>query len=105
MENIRASGPGERVRESLPAGGPFPLLKPGQYQKLPNGHWRGCTPNGEHCNLQAHRVTEHEDGTITVNPSILISITYPDDGVDRGRPPGRYELWHGWLEHGYWRSC
>lgn len=35
-----------------------------------------------------HQVTEHEDGTITVSPSIYDA------------PDG----WHGWLEHGVWRS-
>lgn len=82
-----------------------PNLQPGEYCQLPSGDWYGKTPNGESCNLKAHKVTEHEDGTITVTPSILISVTYPDDGVDRGKPPGRYELWHGFLERGVWRSC
>jgi hypothetical protein len=37
-------------------------------------------------------VTEHEDGTITVSPSIL------QYGVDGS------EFWHGYLERGIWRE-
>lgn len=54
--------------------------------------WVCTTPNGHHGNLGAHNVAEHEDGTITVSPSILIS-----DHTG--------ELWHGYLEHGVWREC
>lgn len=45
-------------------------------------------------NLAAHTVTEHEDGTITVSPSILVS------GQDGER---RFER-HGYLERGIWRD-
>lgn len=38
--------------------------------------------------LRTHTVTEHEDGTITVSPSIFDA------------PDG----WHGFLERGVWRS-
>ena len=65
----------------------------GGYWKI-NGQWHGMTPNGEMCNMSAHTITEHEDGTITVSPSILVT---------RGRE--RTELWHGYLERGVWRSC
>lgn len=34
--------------------------------------WYACTPNGLVGNLEDHTVTEHEDGTITVDPSILV---------------------------------
>lgn len=89
-DNVRVSGPGRRVETTE-------ALKPGDYVQLSSGDWYGKTPNGESCNLAKHRVTEHEDGTITVTPSILIFYTHPDKG--------RVELWHGWLERGYWRSC
>jgi hypothetical protein len=46
-------------------------------------------------NLSAHTVTEHEDGTITVHPSIKIS-TSMDGGVTWK------ELYHGWLVKGVW---
>lgn len=51
------------------------------------------TPNGHGGNLAAHDVTEHEDGTITVSPSILVSN------------PQQGELFHGYLEGGVWRAC
>lgn len=60
--------------------------EPGEYGDW-GGHWwgkppvRGC-PAGMLCD---HEVTEHDDGTITVNPSILM--------------PSRY---HGWLRRGEW---
>lgn len=46
-------------------------------------------------NLAAHEVTEHEDGTITVSPSIRMQ------GHQDGQP---YEI-HGYLEKGVWRDC
>lgn len=53
--------------------------------------WAGKCPNGLLCNLSKHAVTEHEDETITVSPSIL---------CDNGR-----ESWHGYLEQGVWKEC
>lgn len=61
-------------------------------------YWMGCSPNGHACTLSAHQITEHEDGTITVNPSILIRRS-----CDHGQT--WVELWHGYLERGVWRSC
>lgn len=52
--------------------------------------WMVLTPNGHLGNLANHDVVEHEDGTITVSPSILVS-----DHTG--------ELFHGWLERGEWR--
>lgn len=89
---------GTRVADAQPSDSGYALLRPGEYQKLPDGSWRGCTPNNEACNLAAHKVTEHEDGTITVAPSILIRLL-PGDGS------APVELWHGWLERGVWRKC
>lgn len=56
------------------------------------GHfvWSVCTPNGLFGNLGKHEVIEHDDGTITVSPSILV----------RGD-----EEWHGFLENGVWREA
>ena len=53
--------------------------------------WYVKTPNGHVGDVSRHDVTEHEDGTITVSPSILVS-----DHTG--------ELWHGYLERGVWRS-
>ena len=68
------------------------LMKPGDF-----GKWEGvwyCRPPWKHAlgNLARHKVEEHDDGTITVSPSILIDC-------------GERETWHGYLEHGVWRSC
>lgn len=68
------------------------MLQPGEYGWHPAGDgWYCCTPNGHFGNLKSHDVTEHEDGTITVSPSILVS-------GEAG------ELWHGYLERGVWRE-
>lgn len=60
------------------------------------------TPNGALGNLAGHQVVEHDDGTITVAPSILC---HPhgelDENDQRVEKPG----WHGFLECGVWRSC
>jgi hypothetical protein len=69
-----------------------PNLQPGEYGFF-NGQWFACTPSGDLANLARHAVTEHEDGTITVSPSILVSR------------PGGVQLWHGWLERGIWREA
>ena len=61
-------------------------------------YWVGRTPGGHGCNLASHGIVEHEDGTITVSPSILVQSS-----VDRGTR--LKELWHGYLERGVWRSC
>ena len=51
--------------------------------------WMVRTPNGHLGNLGTHDVTENEDGTITVSPSILVS-----DNTG--------ELYHGFLVAGEW---
>ncbi len=56
------------------------------------GYWFAYSPKGSIAGLQNHTVTEHEDGTITVSPSIL---------VDHWNPERR---WHGYLERGIWRE-
>ena len=72
--------------------GEIPILFPGDFIMDSQGHWHGCSPNGHMCNLTNHRVDEHEDGTITVSPSIKISVSHN-------------EVWHGFLQHGIWREC
>lgn len=76
----------------LPDGTPnFSDVQPGDYWKNEWGWWYANTPNSLLGNLKGHEVTEHEDGTISVSPSIL---------VNDGRP----NAWHGYLEHGTWRA-
>lgn len=72
-------------------------LAVGEYGIDPrDGRWYARAPSGDLGCLVAHDVTEHDDGTITVSPSIL--ITQRRDGRD-------VELWHGYLERGMWRTC
>lgn len=67
--------------------------EPGGYAKdTPTGWWYICTPNGLLGTLRQHTVVEHDDGTITVSPSILV----------RGAAGKQY---HGWLERGVWREA
>lgn len=60
-------------------------------------HWYCCVPEDNDDgfmlgDLSRHTVTEHEDGTISVSPSIEI-----------GKYTSR-ETWHGYLEKGIWRK-
>lgn len=71
-------------------------LEPGSYWKRSIGHFYGITPNGHLANLQKHAVTEHDDGTITVSPSILVSSPHNEKAG---------ELWHGYLVQGVWKAC
>lgn len=62
-------------------------------ERGPQGwQWECVTPNGHAGNLAQHEIIEHEDGTITVSPSILVSLVGTDEG------------WHGYLERGVWRE-
>lgn len=58
------------------------------------GWWEVTAPDGSTgvLNPELHRVEEHEDGTITVHPSLDFS---------RRKPGG----WHGWLKCGEFISC
>ena len=73
-------------------------LLPGEYGKSASGRWLVRPPNNADgrsaCGaLSTHIVVEHDDGTITVRPSI--KQTWGDGE----------ELWHGFLEAGAWRVC
>lgn len=59
------------------------------------GVWECYPPGGTLGSLAAHEITEHEDGTITVSPSILERV-----GDGQG---GWVEKWHGHLIAGVWR--
>ena len=65
-------------------------FKPGDYARFRN-LLVFRTPNGilGTCSTKIHAVTDEQDGSITVSPSILI---LPNE-------------WHGYLDHGVWRSC
>lgn len=67
------------------------LLPEGGYGKDKRGVWH-ARPPGQHMGcLKNHDVTEHEDGTITVSPSIEIG--------------DNQSVWHGFLEKGIWREA
>lgn len=71
-------------------------FEPGDYGKGVNGEWFARVPYPNKAGFAAasivnHTVVEHEDGTITVSPSILMSR-------------GDGEEWHGYLEKGIWRT-
>ena len=69
-------------------------LAPGDYGfNAKAGYWL-CRPPVKTVHaggLKNHTVVEHEDGTVTVSPSILITGLTPE------------ESWHGYLERGIWR--
>lgn len=70
-------------------------LAEGEYGIDPrDGNWYARPPGGHLGNLSNHKVTEHEDGTITVSPSILITGASGDKEI----------RWHGFLERGIWRQ-
>ena len=67
-------------------------LQSGEYGKSPDG-WFFSPPTETHIGvggLGKHTITEHEDGTITVSPSILFQ--------------SHKGTWHGYLERGVWRE-
>jgi hypothetical protein len=78
------------------------------HDRLPEGGYRRerqgetwiwvCRPPGREAagSLRNHEITEHDDGTITVSPSILMQ-----SGPD---PAPGFEDWHGYLERGVWRE-
>jgi hypothetical protein len=88
-----------RVGTRQPDGYPVHQLQPGEYSKTLDGRWYAHVPHAYPDrwlvgNLSKHDVTEHEDGSITVSPSILVT-SGRDDQVQ----------WHGYLERGVWREC
>lgn len=85
------SGPGRRVEMGERS---FSTLQPGEYGRCRDGKIYGVPPGapGLIANLANHQITEHDDGTITVAPSILVE--FPNM-----QPVSR---WHGHLERGVW---
>lgn len=77
--------PGKR----LPDSDEWPDLGACEYVKH-QGVWWVCAPTGDNVQIRPGMwtVEEHEDGTITVSPSLNIV--------------GR---WHGWLKKGIWEDA
>ncbi len=89
--NIGESRPGKR----LPDGSEE--FKEGEYAKEGADRWWAWPPGGFglasiRVGSGHHHVDEHEDGTITVQPSIRWAHGAKDGGD-----------WHGFLERGVWR--
>ncbi len=84
---------GRRLHPDAEGNYPWSEIQPGDYFHKEGDGWYGNTPNGHMASLRKHGVAEHEDGTITVTPSIIV---WGSDHV---------ELWHGFLECGVWREC
>lgn len=79
---------------------PHPVLEAGEYRREhhPKLGWIWtCRPPEQPESVQGwlgrHTITEHDDGTITVSPSILIDSSWAGEPIQ----------WHGWLERGVWR--
>ncbi len=71
-------------------------LQEGDYGFDPaQNHWVVRPPTCHAGGIPEHTVIEHEDGTVTVSPSILL-----EDFDEDGHPKD----WHGYLEHGVWRD-
>lgn len=66
-------------------------LQPGDFGQDADGLWWVRAPKCGPSLISRHTVIEHEDGTITVSPSILV-IGAENEG------------YHGFLERGYWRE-
>lgn len=62
---------------------------------MDRGVWYGRPPGFHLGSLEKHDVVEHDDGTITVSPSILHTEVRGDETL----------TWHGYLERGVWRAC
>lgn len=79
-------------RTEFVEGWPGQDAQPGDYCRVPAGVdprgevWYAMAPNGHIGALVTHDVVEHDDGTITVAPSIVMPLG-----------------WHGWLDHGVWK--
>lgn len=81
------------------------VSEPGDYLLLPDRHAIWCMlPNGVINRIPVSErgptneplrwgMVEHEDGAITLKPSIRL---HPTEGAHSG--------WHGFLERGVWRS-
>jgi hypothetical protein len=94
--------PGRRVQPDAD-GLRYWLMRPCEYGRDPaSGVWYGRTPNGHLVNLAAHQVTEHNDGTVTVTPSIGVKSSRYSEEYDT---MVTFTVWHGFLEHGHWRQA
>lgn len=104
-----------RRREDTQLGSmPDPWPEPGDYWRIVNSDgspleaneegnltnlvYMICAPDGSMGNLVRHTIREEDDGTISVRPGdgSSNSILCHTSGENAG--------WHGYIEHGVWRS-
>lgn len=93
---------GIRQKDVPDSSQPHDRLEPGGYRRTRHrgGPWYWeCRPPGDlpetvQGSLKNHKIEEHEDGTITATPSLLIETTWAGEEIS----------WHGYLEHGEWRE-
>ena len=90
MEIEARMTPGKR--SYLDHAGPLHLAE-GEYGKGRDGIWYARPPGMHMGSLENHEVTEHEDGTITVTPSILATEQNGDEKT----------MYHGYLIRGNWQ--
>lgn len=64
------------------------------YFEKRSGNWNMFHPDTGLGDLGNHNVTEHDDGTITVSPSIMITFKTKEGE----------KSCHGYLEKGVWRE-
>jgi hypothetical protein len=79
--------------------------KPAVFFLKPHARDPGTPPGGRnvhHVTSPPHTFTEEADGTLTISASIGDTFTYtrPDGEVVSSPSDG----WHGYLEHGVWRT-
>lgn len=82
-----------------PAGYSPHLLKPGEYCYY-EGELYGCTPNGLLACMSKRNIHMHDDGTISVTPSILVKRGTKDYSMGE-----YYARWRGYLTRGEWVEC
>lgn len=61
------------------------------------GYWQIRPPGCHAGSIPNHGITEHEDRTITVSPSILLT--------DFNEENGEQIQWHGYLIRGEWKEA
>lgn len=90
-------------------------LSPGDYAGPWRGLWLVCAPSGEVGSLRPenHHVWEHEDGTISVQPSL--DFRTADPSIRPSWKPADYDethafdllsmrTYHGFLKRGVWSA-
>lgn len=85
----------------------FGRMEPGDYGRGPDGDWWLCAPTGQRGRLSEwHSAEEHEDGTITVAPSLAYKTT--PGSLGQPDPTLTFDVisgWHGWLRRGMWSEA